>query len=115
MVSGPDYDPENKWRRKPESAVVTSKEFTRGFARRVEGLCRNDWTALPAMRSVDFSFTAQHTMSLVAPFTGKRDTPAAARAKLVQAAKRLYSTISSGMASLARAPLEYLSQGTPRD
>ena len=108
MVSGPDYDPENKWRRKLESPVVTSKEFTRGFARRVEALCRNDWTALPAIRSVDFSFTAQHTMSMVTPFTGKRDTPAALRAnELVQAAKRLYHTLWHGFVGtgIARVPI----------
>ena len=97
MVSGPDYNPEEKWRRKPESPVVTSKEFTRGIARRVEALCRNDWTAIPAIRSVDFSWTAQHTMSMLTPFIGKRDTPAATRAnEMVQAAKGLLHALWHG-------------------
>ena len=51
---------------------MTSAEFTRGFARRVESQCRNDWTALPIVRGVHFKFQAEHTMSTVAPFLGKR-------------------------------------------
>jgi hypothetical protein len=60
------------------------------------------------MRSVDFSFTSQHIMSLMAPFTRKRDAPAAARAnELVQAAKRLYHTLWHGFVGtgIARVPV----------
>ena len=63
MVSGPDYDPEDRWRRREADAPwVTPLEFTRGFARRVEAQCRNDWSAVPILRSVFFKYQAEHTM-----------------------------------------------------
>ena len=63
MVSGPDYDPLDRWRRREADApLVTPMEFTRGFARRVEAQCRNDWNAVPILRSVFFKHQAEHTM-----------------------------------------------------
>ncbi len=63
MVSGPDYDPDNRWRRRfADAPFVTPLEFTRGFARRVEAQCRNDWSAVPILRSVLFKYQAEHTM-----------------------------------------------------
>ncbi len=63
MVSGPDYDPDNRWRRRfADAPFVTPLEFTRGFARRVEAQCRNDWSAVPILRSVLFKHQAEHTM-----------------------------------------------------
>jgi hypothetical protein len=45
-VSGVDYRPTKKrWRRTaPDAAAVSSTDFTRGAARRVEGQTRNDWS-----------------------------------------------------------------------
>ena len=80
MVSGPDFDPQNKWRRRPDAPFVTSQEFTRGVARRVEAQCRNDWLFMPSIRSVDFIHTAEHTMSTVSHFSGKRGAPSETRA-----------------------------------
>ena len=51
MVSGPDFRPDDKWRRKTDSPVVTPQEWTRGMARRVEGQIRNDSTAISIIRS----------------------------------------------------------------
>ena len=63
MVSGPDYDPVNRWRRRFEDApLVSPMEFTRGFARRVEAQCRHDWSAVPIVRSVSFKHQAENTM-----------------------------------------------------
>ena len=62
MVSGPDYDSTRRWRRKEDAPIVTSMEFTRAFPRRAESAGRIDWTAVPIIRSVNFKYTAEHTM-----------------------------------------------------
>jgi hypothetical protein len=93
MVSGPDYETETtkRWRRVYEDApFVSSLEFTRGFPRRVEAQCRNDWLAVPIVRSVHFKYTAEHTMSTVTPYYGKRGTPQEGRAnEYIKAAQNL--------------------------
>ena len=73
MVSGPDYYPDRRWRRPNEAPIVTPREFTAGFARRAEAQCRTSWDALPIVRSVAYKFTAEHTMSTVVPFFGKKN------------------------------------------
>ena len=63
MASGPDYFPDQRWRRKhPDAPWVTPDEFIGGMARRAESQFRNDWTAVPIMRSVGFKWKAEHTM-----------------------------------------------------
>jgi hypothetical protein len=43
MVSGPDFDPRNRWRRTFDDApIVTPRAFAAGFIRRVEAPCRLD-------------------------------------------------------------------------
>ena len=42
MVSGPDYDPEKRWRRSADAPFVSVRAFAAGFARRVEAFCRTD-------------------------------------------------------------------------
>ena len=72
MVSGPDFFPDQRWRRKhPEAPWVTPDEFIGGVARRIESQCRNDWTAVPVMRSVGFKWKAEHTMSTLTSLGGK--------------------------------------------
>ena len=98
MVSGPDYDPSRRWRRRYDDApYVSAPQFAAGFARRVEGSCRTDWAALPIVRSVAYKWTAEHTMSTVLPFLGKRgaatDTSTAA---YVQAAQSLFKHLHEG-------------------
>ena len=73
MVSGPDYYPDRRWRRPNEAPIVTPREFTAGFARRAEAQCRTSWDALPIVRSVAYKFAAEHTMSTVVPFFGKKN------------------------------------------
>ena len=76
MVSGPDFNVTDRWRRTYEDApIVTPREFAAGFARRVEAACRTDWTAMSIVRNVCFRYTAEHTMSTLAPFYGKRQAP----------------------------------------
>ena len=59
MVSGPDFFPESSWRRNIEDApTVTPKQFCSAFARRIEALCRTDWTALPIIRSVTYKWSS---------------------------------------------------------
>ena len=68
MVSGPDYFPEERWRRLFEDAAkVTPMEFTRGFARRVEAAARNDWMAVPIIRNVNFRFRAEQSPLIFGP------------------------------------------------
>ena len=74
MVSGPDYYPDRRWRRHADAPLVTPREFTSGFARRAEAQCRTSWDALPIVRSVAYKFTAEHTMSTIVPFFGKKNT-----------------------------------------
>ena len=98
MVSGPDYDPNCRWRRVFDDApLVSPNQFVSGFARRAESQCRMDWAALPIMRSVAYKHTAEHTMTSLAQFPGKRgsavDTSAA---DLVKAAKNLYHHLHHG-------------------
>ena len=74
--------------------------LVRGFARRVETACRTDWTALPILRSVSHKFTAEHTMSCLANFCGKRGLTAETRAaEFVQAAQNLYRHLHTGTIS----------------
>ena len=61
MVSGPDYDPLRRWRRRCDDAPhVSVQSFVAGFARRVEASCRVDWSALPMMRSVACKHRGTH-------------------------------------------------------
>ena len=97
MVSGPDYFPEDRWRRHEKAPLVSSSEFTRGFARRVESQCRNDWTAVPIVRSVHFKFQAEHTMGTVAPFVGTKGKNNASMAnEYIEAAQVLQKQLWSG-------------------
>ena len=75
MVSGPDFRPEDKWRRHANTPVATPQEFNRGMARRVEGQIRNDATALPIIRSVCYKWAVEHAANLVVPCMGQRDRP----------------------------------------
>jgi len=98
MVSGPDYFPDQRWRRKYADAPwVSPQEFAASFGRRVEAQCRTDWTALPIIRSVAFKWVAEHTMSTLTKFTGKlnsaTDTSSVA---LIKALQNLYDKLHHG-------------------
>ena len=70
--------------------MATPMEFMRGFGRRVKAQIRNDATAVPIVRSVWFKWTAEHTNSMLTPYTGKRGQPQSAVAnELIEAAKAL--------------------------
>ena len=94
MVSGPDFSPntEERWRRSfPDAPFVSIRQFVGGFARRIEAACRTDWMALPVMRSVAYKWVAQHTMSIVSSFSGKRNRPTDTSAQeCVKAGQDLY-------------------------
>ena len=72
MVSGPDYsfhDKTNRWRRRDDprwavAPLVSASKFTVAFARRCESQCRQDWNALPSIRSVNFRYAVE-TLSLI--------------------------------------------------
>ena len=98
MVSGPDYDMLNRWRRQYEDApCVSPQAFVAGFARRVESNGRTDWSALPIMRSVAYKHSVEHTMSAHTAFQGKRDRPVHADAKDdVLALQELYWHLHNG-------------------
>ena len=73
MVSGPDYEFHNKtnrWRRRdvpgmPVAPLVSAAKFTAAFARRCESQCRQDWNALPIIRSVNFRYAVETGITLV--------------------------------------------------
>ena len=97
MVSGPDFDPEKRWRRDKEAAIVDPSVFCAGFARRVEASCRTDWSALPIVRTVTFKWVAEHTMATLAPFSGKRGSATQTSAETyVRAAQNLFKHLHSG-------------------
>ena len=98
MVSGPDFEPQNRWRRRFDDApIVTPIEFQRGLARRAEAQIRNSWEIVPTQRSVCFRYTAEHTNSVLVPFARKTGEPSESSAKaLVQAAKNLYQKLWQG-------------------
>lgn len=68
MVSGPDYPRTERWRRRPESPLVSTTDFTRTFARRVELQIANSWTAIPIVRSVWQKFTIENTAAATGCF-----------------------------------------------
>ena len=81
MVSGPDftfYENSSRWRRRDKSGHlpapwVSPATFLAGFSRRCESQCRQDWNALPIMRSVCFKYYVETGGSLCsAPFKGRR-------------------------------------------
>ena len=100
MVSGPDFrEDEVPWRRQKfaEAPRVPVQLFVKGFARRVEASCRTDWTALSICRSVSWKFTAEHTMSILANFIGKKGWTADTKAtEYVRAAQNLYHHLQKG-------------------
>ena len=52
---------------------VGVNEWVRGFARRVEGICRADWSALPIFRSMAAKHTVEHTMLKQAHLVTRKD------------------------------------------
>ena len=98
MVSGPDFRPEDKWRRLEDSPVVSPMEFNRGMARRIEGQIRNDATALPIIRSVCYKWAVEHASNMVVPYMGRRDRPSSVIAtEMVRAAQGLYRALWQGI------------------
>ena len=111
MVSGPDfefYQQKKRWRRRdvagPNSAEflpapwVSASRFLAGFARRCESQCRQDWAALPIMRTVTFKYTVETAGSLFqAPFRRQHgrvmDTTAT---QIIQDAKALCHALWNG-------------------
>ena len=83
MVSGPDYsfyEKTNRWRRRDDprweeavAPLVTASKFTAAFARRCESQCRQDWNALPIIRSVNFRYAVETGNTVVSvPLWWKR-------------------------------------------
>ena len=71
MCSGPDFFPDQRWRRTGENAPwVSPQVFAASFARRVEAQCRSDWSALPIIRNVAYKWLAEHAMVTVTDFCG---------------------------------------------
>ena len=100
MVSGADFhDEPEPWRcqKHADAPRVPAQRFAQAFARRVEAPCRTDWTALPIVRSVSYKYTAEHTMSVLANFVGKRGrTAETSAAEYVEAARGLYHHLRCG-------------------
>ena len=98
MVSGPDYFPDQRWRRThPDAPWVTPDEFIAGMARRAESQFRNDWTAVPIMRSVGFKWKAVHTMCPATYFQAKSKAATKTDAKdFIKALQNLYHHLHHG-------------------
>ena len=64
-VSGVDYRSAERWRRTAADApAVSSTDFTRGAARRVEGQTRSDWSFVPLLRSLHFRWSSVTAVKL---------------------------------------------------
>ena len=74
MVSGPDFDPQHRWRRTPDAPWVSPIDFANGFVRRIEAPCRVDWRAASMVRHVCFKHVAEHTMASCGTFSGMRSS-----------------------------------------
>ena len=100
MVSGADFREEAEpWRRQrfEDAPRVPVQAFVQGFARRVEAACRTDWTALPILRSVSHKYSAEHTMSTLANFCGRKGwTTDTSAVEFVKAAQSLYRHLKDG-------------------
>ena len=98
MVSGPDYFPDQRWRRThPDAPWVTPDEFIAGMARRAESQFRNDWTAVPIMRSVGFKWKAEHTMCPATYFQAQNKAATKTDAKdYIKALQNLYHHLHHG-------------------
>jgi hypothetical protein len=106
MVSGPDftfYENSSRWRRKDkgghlQAPWVSPATFMAGFARRCESQCRQDWCALPIMRSVCFKYYVETGGSLCsAPFKGRRGSATNTTAdEWIKMAKKLCETLQKG-------------------
>ena len=109
MCSGPDFFPDQRWRRTSADApLVTPQAFVGNFGKRVESQCRSDWSALPIMRNVAFKWVAEHTMSTVTSFLGKPQAAMKTSATdLIAAAQNLYHKLHSGFtgAGVHRVPI----------
>ena len=72
MVSGPDFDPHQRWRRTEDAPWVDPIDFANAFVRRIEAPCRVDWRAASMVRHVCFKHVAEHTMASCGTFSGMR-------------------------------------------
>ena len=76
---------------------MSVQDFVAGIARRAESQCRNDWTAVPLMRHVEFVWTAEHTMSTLSPSEGRAGSALNAEvADKITALQKLYDTLWHG-------------------
>ena len=102
MCSGPDFFPDQRWRRTFEdSPWVSPQAFVAAFGRRVEAQCRSDWTALPIMRNVAFKWVAEHTMSTATSFIGNPGQAMKTSTKdLVQTLQNLYHKLHNGFSGV---------------
>ena len=92
MCSGPDYSEDDRWRRgsKLTDPIVTPAAWMKGLTRSVLAQVRNDAVAIPITRSTWFRHAAEHSVSVLRPYTGKRGQPQSEVAnELVQAAQAL--------------------------
>ena len=108
MVSGPDFFVEHRWRRVESAPIVTPMEFARSFARRIESMCQQDWTALPIIRSVAFKWTAEHTMATGVKLLGRHGNATDTHAtKYIEAARNLFHHLHNGhiQSGLHRIPI----------
>ena len=98
MVSGPDYDPENPYRRTYEdAALVTSTAFLRAMARSCLAQVRQDFMFLPQVRAVWYKHRVEHTATTHMPFMGRRGEPTEHLAtRHVADAKRLNEVLCKG-------------------
>ena len=91
MVPGPDYDPQNAWRRIDDYATpVPPISYLRGCARRIEAAPRNHWMFVPALRNIVFRWRAEHSALVMGPLRKLKSQAEAKLNDLVQAMQNLY-------------------------
>ena len=116
MVSGPDYsfhEKTNRWRRRDDprspnqiAPLVSANKFTSAFARRCESQCRQDWNALPIIRSVNFRYAVETGNTMVSvPLWWKRGSA-------VQLSAQEHANRYCGTATSVRVTFDCQSMGT---
>ena len=71
------------------------------MARRIEGQIRNDFAAIPIIRSVCYKWMVEHSSAMIIPFYGQRERPGSIIAhELIEAAQGLCQTLQQGTVTL---------------
>ena len=105
MSGGPEYakfyedNPETRWRRHSEAAVLNPERFCKHIARRAEMQFSGDWTALPIARNLAVRYQALRKAYMLVGRRQANGKPLVETAtKFIDAAKHIFERLDRGTA-----------------